>query len=70
MNMIEPTNPARIHLATLGRQWVNARAAERDAANATYFAIREAHAAGMSEVQIALVALVDRMTVRRALGKL
>jgi len=70
MNMIEPTNPARIHLATMGRQWADAQAAERDAARITYQAMQDAHAAGMSEVQIALVALVDRMTVRRALGKL
>jgi hypothetical protein len=70
MNIIEPTNPARIKLATMGRQWADAKAAERDAARITYQAMQDAHAAGMSEVQIALVALVDRMTVRRALGKL
>jgi hypothetical protein len=54
----------------MGRQWADAKAAERDASRVTYQAMRDAHAAGMSEVQIALVALVDRMTVRRALGKL
>jgi hypothetical protein len=70
MNMIEPTNPARIHLATMGNQWADAKAWERDAARITYRAMQDAHAAGMSEVQIALVAKVDRMTVRRALGKL
>lgn len=70
MNFTPPTDPARIHLATMGSQWAAAKAAERDASRATYQAMRDAHAAGMSEVQIALVALVDRMTVRRALGKL
>jgi hypothetical protein len=54
----------------MGNQWAAAKNAEREASRATYQAMREAHAAGMSEVQIALVALVDRMTVRRALGKL
>lgn len=70
MNFTPPTDPARAHLATIGNQWAAAKAAEREASRATYQAMRDAHAAGMSEVQIALVALVDRMTVRRALGKL
>lgn len=70
MNFTPPTDPARAHLATMGSQWAAAKNAERDASRATYQAMRDAHAAGMSEVQIALVALVDRMTVRRALGKL
>lgn len=70
MNFTPPANPTRIHLTSVGKQWATAKAAERDAAHAAYQAMKAAHAEGMSEVQIALVACVDRMTVRRALGKL
>lgn len=52
------------------RTWLKAREAERAAASATYSAIRQAHEAGLTEVEIANLARCDRMTVRRALGKL
>jgi reverse gyrase len=50
--------------------WRQAREVERDLAAETYAAIVAAVDSGMSEVQAAKVASVDRMTVRRALGKL
>jgi DNA-binding GntR family transcriptional regulator len=43
---------------------------EREAMAYLYLAIQNAHADGMPETQIAKEAGVDRMTVRRALGKL
>lgn len=53
-----------------GAVWHKAKERERAAAAAMYAAMREAAAAGMPETQIAKAAGVDRMTVRRALGKL
>jgi DNA-binding GntR family transcriptional regulator len=51
-------------------KWHKARERERALAVALYAAIVAAVESGMSEVQAAKVAGVDRMTVRRALGKL
>lgn len=52
-----------------GQMFVEARQAQFRAAAALYTAIEHAHRAGISEVQISKLAGVDRMTVRRALGK-
>lgn len=57
------------NLAKAGKKWQTARARERVLAAALYQAIVIAVENGMSEVQAAEVAGVDRMTVRRALGK-
>lgn len=56
-------------LARVGARWQSARTKERALAVELYAAIRSAVAAGMSESEAARVAGVDRMTVRRALGK-
>ena len=53
-----------------GKAFKAARDRERLAAAALHEAIRVAVAKGMSESEAARVAGVDRMTVRRALGKL
>lgn len=52
-----------------GKKWSAARANEREAAEAAYAAIAAAAAAGIAETRIAKELGVDRMTVRRALGK-
>ena len=57
-------------LAQAGRGWSRAKMKEREAMAYLYLAIQTAHADGMPETQIAKEAGVDRMTVRRALGKL
>ena len=57
-------------LAKAGKRWNTARERERALAVELYAAIVQAVEGGMSEVQAAKVAGVDRMTVRRALGKL
>lgn len=57
-------------LAKVAAKWHRARDKERALAAELYAAIREAVSGGMSEVEAAKVAGVDRMTVRRALGKL
>lgn len=57
-------------LGKVADRWHKARERERDLAAELYAAIVAAVASGMSEVQAAKVAGVDRMTVRRALGKL
>jgi predicted DNA-binding protein (UPF0251 family) len=57
-------------LAAVAKKWHAARNRERALAAELYEAIRLAVNEGMSEVQAAKVAGVDRMTVRRALGKL
>lgn len=57
-------------LSKIAAKWHKARDVERDLAAETYAAIQEAVEGGMSEVQAAKMAGVDRMTVRRALGKL
>ncbi len=53
----------------MGRRWNAARDRERVLAAELYDAIREAVDGGMTEAEAARVAGVDRMTVRRALGK-
>jgi hypothetical protein len=57
-------------LGKVADRWHKARERERDLAAELYAAIVAAVDSGMSEVQAAKVAGVDRMTVRRALGKL
>jgi predicted DNA-binding protein (UPF0251 family) len=57
------------NLAKVAKQWHNARDKERILAAELYAAIRLAVNEGMSESEAARVANVDRMTVRRALGK-
>ena len=57
-------------LAKAGKKWHGAKERERALAAELYAAIVKAVEGGMSEVQAAKVAGVDRMTVRRALGKL
>jgi DNA invertase Pin-like site-specific DNA recombinase len=58
------------NIAKAGQAWSRAKQRERNAMMNLYEAIREASAEGMPETQIARAAGVDRMTVRRALGKL
>ena len=58
------------HLRLTAAHWREARDVERDLAAETYSAIVAAVDSGVSEVQAAKIAGVDRMTVRRALGKL
>lgn len=67
--VIDKSASAQDVLSHAGDIFAHARAAERHAAGAVYTAIEHAHRAGLSEVQIAKIAGVDRMTVRRALGK-
>lgn len=57
-------------VAKAGKQWHAAKERERDAAAKLYAAIAQAVEGGMTEVQAAELAGVNRMTVRRALGKL
>ena len=57
-------------LVEAGARWTAARWAERDAATDAYASIVAYCEAGGSEVKAAELAGVDRMTVRRALGKL
>lgn len=56
-------------LVQAGEAWHKARATERAAAARVYDLIRREHEAGWSEVSLAEYAGIDRMTVRRALGK-
>lgn len=56
-------------LRVIGTEWTLARIAERDAAARAYWQIRVAADAGIPETRISDVVGVDRMTVRRALGK-
>ena len=56
-------------LKNAGRRYGAARDRERAAAAELYEAIREAIAEGLSEVEVAKLAGVNRLTVRRALGK-
>jgi hypothetical protein len=58
------------HLRVTAGHWHQAREAERDLGAETYAAIVAAVDSGMSEVEAAEIAGVNRMTVRRALGKL
>lgn len=57
-------------LAQAGRAWNRAKDRERELASELYEAMRAAHAQGIPETQIAEMAGVNRMTVRRALNKL
>lgn len=57
-------------LERAGKAWAKAKEREREAAAACYAAIVTAVERGLSEVSAAELAGVDRMTVRRALGKL
>jgi len=57
-------------LTTIGKEWANARTVERKHANVAYATIRKAANAGIPETRIAAAMRIDRMTVRRALGKL
>ena len=63
-------NKLVVQLQRAGVAWDKAREVERALAAEMYAAIVEAVAGGVSEVQAAKIAGVDRMTVRRALGKL
>jgi len=56
-------------VARAGKRWAKAKAAEREAMTALYAALAAGSQAGLSEVAMAELAGVDRMTVRRALGK-
>jgi transposase len=56
-------------LAKIGKQFRAATDRRKAIAVQLHAAIRAAVADGMSEMQAAKVAGVDRMTVRRALGK-
>lgn len=56
-------------LIWLGNRWREARTAERERMGAVYDAVRAAVGAGMPQTEAAEAAGVDRMTVRRALGK-
>lgn len=56
-------------LRDAGKKWARARKAEREWAASTYDAIRSAADLGIPETRIAELAGVDRMTVRKALGK-
>lgn len=68
--VVDKSATAEDILTDAGQIFNKARAAQREASGAVYTAIENASRAGISEVQIAKLAGVDRMTVRRALGKL
>jgi hypothetical protein len=62
------TDPA-LRLQVIGQAWDRARDNERDIAGEAYDAAKAAAEAGMPETQIAEALGVNRLTVRRALGK-
>ena len=62
--------PGSERLMRAGRAWLKAQDRERQAAAECYAAIVAAVEGGMTEVLAAELAGVNRMTVRRALGKL
>lgn len=62
--------PGAKPLVRAGKAWLKAQERERQAAADCYAAIVRAVEAGMTEVQAAELAGVNRMTVRRAVGKL
>jgi hypothetical protein len=68
--VFSPSDDAALLLQHAGEAWSRAREVERMAAAGVQAIIRHAVKSGMSEVQAAKIAAVDRMTVRRALGKL
>ena len=57
-------------IETAGKVWKKSKETERAHAADLYVAIREFCESGGTEVKAAELAGVDRMTVRRALGKL
>ena len=59
----------RLRLQIVGAVWDRARDEEREVAGAAYDAAKAAAEAGMPEAQIAEALGVNRLTVRRALGK-
>ena len=56
-------------LAQAAKKWHAAKKREREASAQLYAAIVQAVEGGMSEVEAARIAGVNRITVRRALGK-
>ena len=62
------TDPA-LRLQVIGAAWDRAKDNERDIAGEAYDAAKSAAEAGMPETQIAEALGVNRLTVRRALGK-
>ena len=58
------------NLAAVAKKWHTAKETERARAADLYVAIKEFCDNGGTEVKAAELAGVDRMTVRRALGKL
>lgn len=69
MATMKRNDPTRI-LTNCGMAWHEAKSVERERAAEMYAAIVAYCEAGGSEVKAAELAGVDRMTVRRALGKL
>ena len=59
----------RLRLQIVGAVWDRARDEEREVAGSAYDAAKAAAEAGMPEAQIAEALGVNRLTVRRALGK-
>ena len=66
MNTTDPTT----ELVSVAKRWHKTRKQERELAAQLYELIKGAHKMGIPETRIAELAGVDRMTVRRALGKL
>lgn len=60
---------ATMRLHRVGVAWLTAKEIERARMADVYDAIRFAYSEGIPETTIAKLAGVDRMTVRRALGK-
>lgn len=60
---------SRQELEQIGKRWAKARKAERTVAAQMYAVIKSAADVGIPEAEIARLAGVDRMTVRKALGK-
>ena len=63
------TEKATAQLTEAGQRWTTAKQNERTAMRELYAAINVACQAGITESEAARLAGVDRMTVRRALGK-
>ena len=63
------TRMCRQELEQIGKRWDKARKAERTVAAQMYAVIKSAANIGIAEAEIARLAGVDRMTVRKALGK-
>ena len=57
-------------LVLLASKWKEVREEERQLAKEVHQALRKHSEAGVNESQLARYAKVDRMTVRRALGKM